>query len=230
MSFIKLHWQGVEAYDLVLKKQNELHKLVSQGEEPMVIGCEHPTVITFGKRSNNFDDLLMPLSSLRAQNIEIFTVDRGGHATLHNLGQLVLYPIIPIKKLGIGVRQFVEMLEMTTAILLAEYGLEVGKTNEPGLWVENKKIAAFGIRIEKGVTMHGLALNVFNDLEPFKNIRQCGLTSISTNMELEMAKFMEVGFELNLEDLARRWVQIFEAQLKPLQSINNEVATADLSI
>lgn len=230
MSSINLLWQGLESYDLVLQKQNEVHKEVRMGRSPVVIGCEHYTVITFGKRSNNFDDLLIPLSTLRAQNIEIFTVDRGGHATMHNPGQLVLYPIIPLRKLGIGVREFIDCLEMTTAILLAEHGIEVGRSNEPGLWVDNQKIAAFGIRVDHGVTMHGVAINVCNELNPFSSIKQCGVAAAATNMEIEMTKFMGVMPELYLEDLARRWVQILECQPIFQKAVRNELATPEISI
>src|ERR1700738_3285700 len=84
LNFIKLLWQGIESYEAILKKQLALVEAVHGGGSPIVVACEHLTVITFGKRSHDFNDLLIPLSQLRNENIEIFTVDRGGHATLHN--------------------------------------------------------------------------------------------------------------------------------------------------
>jgi lipoate-protein ligase B len=214
LSSINLLWQSLDSFENVLKKQMTYVDRVALGFRPVVIGCEHDTVITFGKRSQNFNDLLIPLQELRAKNIEIFTIDRGGHATLHNPGQLVLYPIIPLRDLGLGVRVYVELLEISTALFLAEHGLEVTRAYEPGLWVNDKKIAAFGIRVDRGVSLHGLAINVFNDLEPFSHIKQCGAIARVTNMETEMKAFMDRAPEFHLEDMARRWTQIFETQLK----------------
>lgn len=206
------YWQGLASFDHVLKQQLQKVSEVIGGAPGCVIACEHHTVITLGKRSQNFNDLLIPIKTLREKNIEIYSIDRGGHATMHNPGQLVIYPIIPLRRYGLSVRQFVELLEVSTAHFLAEHGVEVARGYEPGLWVEDKKIAAFGIRIDRGVSYHGLAINVFNDLEPFKTIRQCGVISRATNLELEMGAFMKVP-AFNLEDMARHWVRIFEENL-----------------
>ncbi len=214
LNSINLLWQGLETFENVLKKQITFVDRVSLGFNPVVIGCEHPTVITFGKRSQNFNDLLIPLKELRSQHIEIFTIDRGGHATLHNPGQLVLYPIVPIRDLGLGVRHYVELLELTTAIFLAEHGLDVARSHVPGLWMNEKKIAAFGIRVDRGVTLHGLAINVFNDLKQFSLVRQCGAATRVTNMENEMAAFMEKPPHFHLEDMARHWTRLFEQNLR----------------
>jgi lipoyl(octanoyl) transferase len=208
-----LIWLGLQDYELALSFQLEAADEVRAGQVARVIACEHESVITLGKRALALNDLLVSLDQLREKKIKIMGTDRGGQATFHNPGQLVVYPILPLKHWNLGVKDYVECLERTTAYFLADRGLDVTRAYEPGLWVNGKKIAAFGIRVDRGVSLHGVAINIFNSLESFSLIRQCGASVKATNMALEMAEFGPVPVEWNLENEARRWLEIFKNEL-----------------
>lgn len=167
-------WLGTCDYEQGLEFQSVAVDRVKKGGNAQFLCCEHPTVITLGKRGQSLTDVLTSMEVLREKNIKIIATDRGGQATLHNPGQLVIYPVVPLREWGLGVREYVECLERATAHYLAEYGMEVTRREEPGLYVDGQKIAAFGIRVDRGVTLHGLAININNDLESFSLIRQCG--------------------------------------------------------
>lgn len=141
----------------------------------MVFGLEHPAVVTLGKRGLAEADLRVSESELSERGVELFKTSRGGQATLHSEGQLVIYPVLPIQAWGIGARDLVCLLEKATIECLAQYGIKahVG-AEEPGLYTDFGKIAFFGLRISEGVSSHGLAINVRNDLGLFGLIRSCG--------------------------------------------------------
>ena len=112
---------------------------------------------------------------LDAGNIPIIQTDRGGQVTYHGPGQLVLYPLIDLDRLGLGVRCFVSDLEQSVIDLLAEYGVESArKDGAPGVFVDDAKIASIGLKVRRGCTFHGLALNLDLDLTPFSRINPCG--------------------------------------------------------
>ena len=213
----ELKWLGTLDYEAALKVQEQTAEGLRQTAGAIVLACEHPTVITLGKRGQALDDILISLEVLRKEGVRIFATDRGGQATLHNPGQLVLYPILPLKKWHLGVRQYVECLERATACLLAEHGLDVTRGYEPGLFVNGKKIAAFGIRVDRGVSLHGVAINIYNKLEPFSWIRQCGMTVEASNLLAEMAAFSRQEPHLSLPGLAQRWAEIFLEELENLK-------------
>ena len=221
MKDLEIRWLGTADFEEALIIQRETADTVKKSGRGILLACEHPTVITLGKRGQPLTDLLASMDSLRQRKIKIVASDRGGQATLHNPGQLVLYPIIDLRKWGMGVKTYVECLERATALYLAEYGVEVFRGYEPGLYSNDQKIAAFGIRIDRGVTLHGLAINMNNDLEPFSLIKQCGQLSRPTNLQEEMAKF---GYERTHWDFpaeVEKWKQLFinEATLNSLLTI-----------
>lgn len=211
-----LSWLGKADYELSLMQQLNTAELVRHKSQPRVLGCEHNPVITLGKRSLNLDDILVSMDSLRKKGIKIVGTDRGGQATLHNPGQLVLYPILPLRDWGLGIREYIECLERSAAFLLAEYGLEVVRGFEPGLWVDEKKIASFGIRVDRGVSFHGLAINIKNNLSDFELIKSCGRVSKVTNVETEILKWSQRLPDLSLNVLAKRWVELFTQELLSL--------------
>lgn len=142
----------------------------SQHEE--ILGLEHPAVVTLGRRGDPKQDLT---SRFSPQDFELFQVERGGQATLHSPGQLVIYPLLSLRKYGLGVRQYVTHLERATMETLLDYGIQSHKRcDEPGLYTESGKLAFFGVRIQEGRTQHGLAINVSNDLSLFSAINSCG--------------------------------------------------------
>ncbi len=133
---------------------------------------EHPPVFTQGQAGKE-EHLLMP------GDIPVVQVDRGGQVTYHGPGQLVVYPLLNIRRLGMGVRDLVSQLEQAIVATLAEFGLEAyPKPDAPGVYVDGDKVASLGLRIRKGCSFHGLAINVDMDLEPFRRINPCGYAGL----------------------------------------------------
>lgn len=129
---------------------------------------EHPPVFTQGQ-AGKAEHLLGP------GDIPVVQTDRGGQVTYHGPGQLVIYLLISLREAGIGIRRLVSMMENAIIGLLAGYDIEAeARTDAPGVYVDGKKIASLGLRVRRGCTYHGLALNVSNDLEPFQRINPCG--------------------------------------------------------
>ncbi len=129
---------------------------------------EHPPVFTLGLNASR-DHLLAP------GNIPVIQVDRGGQVTYHGPGQLMIYPLIDLRRAGLGVRDLVTALEQTVVNLVADFGIEaVSRKDAPGVYVQGRKIASVGLRVRRGSSYHGMALNVDVDLEPFSRINPCG--------------------------------------------------------
>jgi lipoyl(octanoyl) transferase len=212
-------WLGLCDYEKALTVQIDTLEKVRVSGVAVCLGLEHPQVITLGKRGQAINDLLASMETLREQGIKIIGTDRGGQATLHNPGQLVIYPIIPLRVWKLGVKDYVECLERATAIFLAEYGLDVTRGYEPGLYVEGKKIAAFGIRVLHGITLHGLAININNDLEAFKLIRQCGQVISPTNLQKEMQAFGAVKTDWNFSEELVKWINHFLNEVRDVNAL-----------
>lgn len=129
---------------------------------------EHLPVFTLGQ-AGRMEHILAPGS------IPVVRSDRGGQVTYHGPGQLVMYTLVDLKRLGMGVRSMVERLEDAVVALLAAHGVEgERRAGAPGVYVDNAKIAALGLRVRNGRTYHGVALNVDLDLAPFTRINPCG--------------------------------------------------------
>ncbi len=140
-----------------------------------IFGMEHPLTITLGKRADPLQDICVSVKILKERDVRIVAVDRGGQATLHNPGQLVIYPHLHLPTWGVGVRNFVNCLQLATHNFLNDFGVvSYTQPGEPGLYTERGKIAFFGLRIKNGWSSHGLAINVYNRVEDFKLIRPCG--------------------------------------------------------
>ena len=143
-----------------------------------VLIVEHPAVITLGARKSE-NKLRADEAAMAAAGVEVVTVGRGGGTTAHNPGQLVFYPVIKLRSLGLGVNEYVRQLEGIGIDLLAGLGVESERRKGyPGLWVSNKKIASIGVQIKKWVTFHGMAINLNNDLTLFDHIIPCGLDGV----------------------------------------------------
>ena len=160
----------------MLQKQFEAAEEVrAHPEKAIIFGLEHPNVITLGVRGSVIEDLQMPQDLLSLEGYDIVPVRRGGQATLHNPGQLVIYPILPLRHWHIGVRDYVCMLQRATVQYLARYGVRAwAGTEEPGVYTDRGKIAYFGLQVSQGVALHGLSINVSNQLSDFQFIRSCG--------------------------------------------------------
>jgi len=129
---------------------------------------QHPPVYTLGKNGK-------PEHVLNSADIPVINSDRGGQVTYHGPGQIVVYTLLDLKRLDIGVRQLVTVLEQSIIDVLATYGIDSkARSDAPGVYVNDAKIAALGLRVRRGCSFHGLALNVDMDLEPFSRINPCG--------------------------------------------------------
>lgn len=129
---------------------------------------EHEPVFTLGQAGK-------PEHVLMAGDIPVLHVDRGGQVTYHGPGQLVLYPLLDLKRLRVGVREYVERIEQAVIDTLADWNIEgARRCGAPGVYVNDAKVMALGIRVRRGCTFHGLAFNVAMDLEPFRRINPCG--------------------------------------------------------
>ncbi len=134
---------------------------------------EHPPVFTVGLNGK-------PEHLLAPGDIDVVKVDRGGQVTYHGPGQIVLYLLIDLRRRGLGVRALVSLMEQAVIELLAGYGIQsVARQDAPGVYVDDAKIASLGLRVRRGCSYHGLALNVDMDLEPFRRINPCGYPGLA---------------------------------------------------
>ncbi|MET0613145.1 lipoyl(octanoyl) transferase LipB [Pseudomonas caspiana] len=158
--------------------------------------AQHAPVFTQGQ-SGKPEHLLLP------GNIPVVQVDRGGQVTYHGPGQLVVYLMLDVRRLGFGVRDLVTRIENSLIDLLASYGVTAAaKADAPGVYVEGAKIASLGLRIRQGCSFHGLALNVDMDLEPFRRINPCGYAGLAMTQLCDHAgpiEFAEVSARLRTQ-------------------------------
>jgi lipoyl(octanoyl) transferase len=211
-------WYGLTNYCVGLELQQQAHRFALQYRQSVVIGLEHEPVITLGKRAEDKDFGETKEKDVEDGDLKVVRIDRGGQATLHSPGQLVIYPVLALGQYKLGVADFVETLHQTTALLLHNYGIETTRNHSPGLYTEQGKIAFFGIRIEKGVSRHGLAINVSNDLALFRHIRSCGVENASLDKMSNHG-----GRKPALESLFSDWTEIFKAQLGLTPTANFEI-------
>ncbi len=142
---------------------------------------EHPPVFTQGQ-AGRAEHLLAP------GDTPVVQVDRGGQVTWHGPGQIVIYPLLDLHRLGLGVRELVTRIEDAIIQVLAGYGVEGGRRDgAPGVYVGDAKIAALGLRVRKGRSFHGLAFNIENDLEPFSRINPCGYQGLAVTRLADLA-------------------------------------------
>lgn len=164
---------------------------------------EHPPVFTQGQAGKE-EHLLM------TGDIPVVQVDRGGQVTYHGPGQQVVYFMINLKRRKMGVRELVTLIENAIVEALAEYGIKAyPKADAPGVYVDEKKVASLGLRVRKGCSFHGLALNVNMDLEPFLRINPCGYAG------LEMIQTSDINGPEHVsqaaESLERQLIKLFNA-------------------
>lgn len=151
---------------------------------------EHPAVFTQGQ-AGKAEHLLTP------GDIPVVQTDRGGQVTYHGPGQLVIYLLLSLREAGIGIRRLVSIIEQSIIDVLAAHGVQAeARADAPGVYVAGRKVAALGLRVRRGCTYHGLALNIDNDLEPFSRINPCGYAG------LEATSTQLLGIEATRMELA----------------------------
>lgn len=186
---------------LDIKKQNfSLNKETQQSTPNYLLFCEHLPVYTFGRGSTK-DQLLVDHITLTQQSIALCDANRGGAITYHGPGQLVVYPIIDLENFFTDIYRYLRFLEQVVISVLDTF--QIRSTVIPGLtgvWIpknnenqlEDRKICVIGIKVSKWITMHGLALNVYNDLMPFMQIKPCGLSKPVTSMQQELKQTLSM--------------------------------------
>ena len=203
------------AYSTAWEFQSRLHRERLLGLRPDTVAIlEHQPVYTLG-RSTQSSDWLGNEELLREQGADLVRVNRGGSITFHGPGQIVVYPILKTADYAAGPRRLVWLLEEVLITLLARWNIAGQRIErKPGVWVLSphpSKIASIGIRIERGISLHGFALNVDMDLAPFHFIRPCGLSDcVMTSMKNLITTGLSVE-EVRL-DLARIFGEVFEVE------------------
>ena len=174
-----MQWQdlGRVPYREAWAMQEELRSARARGGIPdRLLLLEHDPVITLGRRGCS-EDVLSSEGELAAAGIEVVATNRGGRATYHGPGQLVGYLICELAGFGVGVRAFVHSVEEVLIRALAGFGIGAGRDEDyPGLWVGRDKIVAVGLNISHGITQHGFALGVSDDLDAYRHIVACGIS------------------------------------------------------
>lgn len=168
-------WLGRVAYRRALALQHGIRAAIleDRGRETLLL-LEHPPTVTLGRRGGDAD-LRFSRDVLMARGVEVIETDRGGQATAHGPGQLVGYPIVDLRRRGLGAREYVQRLAGALRAVLAVHGVDAAwRDDAPGLWVGDAKIVAVGVHVHRGVTTHGFALNVQPDLSTFALIVPCG--------------------------------------------------------
>ncbi len=173
---------------------------------------EHAGVFTLGLNASK-EHLLAP------GDIPVVQIDRGGQVTYHGVGQLMVYPLIDLARGRIGVRRLVSALEQSVVDLVAEFGITAeARADAPGVYADGDKLASVGLRIRRGCSYHGMALNVDIDPEPFSRINPCGYA------RLEMTDLRRLGIDVGLPLASRRLLPHF---LKHLGFAGVDVTVAD---
>jgi lipoate-protein ligase B len=202
-----------DAWDLQLRLVDA--RQAKRLERDTVLLLEHPPVFTLGKRGGR-ESLLVPEEMLARHGIPIVQIERGGNITYHGPGQLVVYPIVHLPGMGIGVVDMVERLEEVMIRTCRDFGVDAGRNAlNRGAWVGLKKIGAVGLAVRRGVSFHGLALNVNPDLQPFCFIQPCGLEGIgvtSIAQESDGPVTMEKAIEAAEENIRA----VFGVRLEPI--------------
>jgi lipoyl(octanoyl) transferase len=201
---------GTVPYEEARAAQRWLRDARQESEIPdVLLLLDHPPVFTRGRRSTP-EELPMSPEWYEMQGIEIRDTERGGRVTYHGPGQLVAYPIISLRPYDDDVHEYVRRLERVAIASLAEHGVQAGTIEGlTGVWADRRKIGSIGVHVSRGVTSHGLAINVNNDLQPFEWIVPCGIEGCRVT-----SLGRELGAEQDLEafasTVATRYGEIFE--------------------
>jgi lipoyl(octanoyl) transferase len=192
MSEIVVRNLGLQSYEPIWHAMQQFTDTrdASTGDE--IWFCQHEPVFTLGLNS-------APEHLLATGDIPVVQIDRGGQVTYHGPGQLMIYPLIDIRRANIGVRELVTALEQCVVDLASEFGIEAAsRCDAPGVYVDGVKLASVGLRIRRGASFHGMALNVDVDLEPFSRINPCGFKG------LEVTDLNRLSAEKNLDAVRDR--------------------------
>ena len=234
-------------YGAALRLQEHLVDLRKQGRiGNTLLLLEHPPVITLGRNADE-TNIVVPRGVLAQRGVEVFEINRGGDVTFHGPGQLVGYPIFDLRSFPekVGVIEYVRRMEEALIRTCIHYGIETQRiAGMTGVWTKaeppvveaqnarlegpfvERKIAAIGVHISRGVTSHGFALNVTTDLEYFKLIVPCGLTKPVTSIEFETGKSPTIAEILPI--VTRSFGEVFKSQILWLNSLEDLIGPAPI--
>ena len=163
---------GLQVYEPVWRAMQSFTDTRNESTPDEIWFTEHESVFTLGLNT-------APEHLLAPGDIPIIQVDRGGQVTYHGPGQLMIYPLVDLRRAGLGVRDLVTALEQSVVDLAAEYGISAAsRCDAPGVYIDGVKLASVGLRVRRGASFHGMALNVDVDLEPFSRINPCGFKGL----------------------------------------------------
>lgn len=198
---IRVSWLGRREYEPLWRAMQAFTETRGADTPDELWFTEHPPVFTLGLNARR-EHLLAP------GDIPVVQIDRGGQVTYHGPGQLMIYPLIDLRRAGIGVRALVTALERSVVDLLAAAGIDgTVRADAPGVYVGARKLASVGLRVRRGASYHGMALNVDLDLEPFTRINPCGYAG------LEMTDLARLGIQGTLPAIAERLRPLLLARL-----------------
>jgi len=197
-----VRWLGCVEYEPTWRAMQRFTEERSADTADEVWCLSHPPVFTLGMNSDR-------AHVLTAGDIPVIQTDRGGQVTYHGPGQLVVYPLIDLRRNGFGIRDLVSALESALIALMAVYGqTAVARRDAPGVYVAGAKVASIGLRIRRGACYHGLALNVAMDLSPFMRINPCG------DAGLVITDLSRLGIQQQVPEVARQLMPLLCQALK----------------
>ncbi len=208
---MQIKYLNLISYSEALNLMQQYHaEVVAHPEHKgFLLVLQHPPTVTMGKREL-IEDMKIAPEGLKFKGVDYHKIDRGGSVTVHEPGQIVIYPIININYYKLSVMSFVEALEQAMIESCTYYNVHATRDEiNPGVWVEKEKIGAVGIRISNRVTKHGIAFNVINNLDTFSYIIPCGLKGRGvTSLEIQLNKKKTI----QNKDLFFQEVEIFLAE------------------
>ena len=186
-----MRWLGRVEYEPTWRAMQRLTEVRDAATPDELWFLEHPPVFTLGMNGK-------PEHVLAAGDIPVVQIDRGGQVTYHGPGQLVVYPLIDLRRARLGIRELVVALENAIIALCEARGVKAaGRRDAPGVYVDGRKLASIGLRVRRGCSYHGLALNVAMSLEPFQRINPCGFAG------LQLIDMQSLGIRADVESVAR---------------------------
>lgn len=209
MSQIVVRELGLQVYEPVWRAMQSFTDARNANTKDEIWFTEHESVFTLGLNT-------APEHLLAPGDIPVIQIDRGGQVTYHGPGQLMIYPLIDLRRAGLGVRDLVTALEQSVVRLAAEYKLSAAsRPDAPGVYIDGAKLASVGLRIRRGCSFHGMALNVDLDVEPFSRINPCGFKN------LEITDLARLGADSDLAIVRDRLLSQLLQELRMDQELSS---------
>ena len=211
---------GLIDYQLAWDLQLGFHEKRRRNEiQDILFICEHPHTYTLGKVAER-SNLLLSKEELKARKISVFEIDRGGDITYHGPGQIIGYAILNLENWKKDTHLYLRSLEEVIIKTCEAYGLDAGRNESfTGVWIEDRKICAIGIKVSRWITMHGFAFNVNSDLNLFDGIIPCGIQEKSVT-SLSVEKNNDIDMKQAKEKVIANFKEVFEYDLVSLKTLD----------